>query len=196
MDGSHLAAAARFRRRWTGSGRSPGLRRLCRRAAPVRRASVRPASFASSRRCSRTSPSARRRRHAPLAGGPDRRRVLAPLQPAVISLLRQLAAETAADTRRWLAALIADAFWRLFNRPAVISLLRQLPAGTAAVRDESANWRRVPHLSSGNVRLQQGRFRVDPVRDTQARPSSTVLTVRPWFASRRGRSTPATVTAG
>ena len=267
--------------------------------------------------------------------GPDRRRVLAPLQPAVISLLRQLAPETAADTRRRHAALIADAFWRLFNRPAVISLLRQLPAGTAAVRDESAYWRRVlhycrqgnlqavldeqwhllwdqrswsedasadetagkcarklvqvvhpaparvhaeffraeqgasgatverdeirvrtvfalrfghvrtddgdyisqdavraafnspfrpfvltsvdragghqlptspkrretdrrivPHLSSGNVRLQQGRFRVDPVRDTQARPSSTVLTVRPWFASRRGRSTPATVTAG
>ena len=84
--------------------------------------------------------------------GPDRRRVLAPLQPADISLLRQLAAETAADTRRRLAALIADAFWRLFNRPAVISLLRQLPAGTAAVRDESAYWRRVLHYCrQGNL---------------------------------------------
>ena len=32
------------------------------------------------------------------------------------------------DARRRLAALIADAFWRLFNRPAVISLPRQLAA--------------------------------------------------------------------
>ena len=70
---------------------------------------------------------------------------------------------------------------------------RQLP--TSPKRRETDR-RIVPHLSNGNVRLQQGRFRVDPVRDTQARPSSTVLTVRPWFASRRGRSTPATVTAG
>ena len=49
------------------------------------------------------------------------------------------------DTRRRLAALIAEAFWRLFNRPAVIKLLRQLAAGTAAVRDESAYWRLVLH---------------------------------------------------
>ena len=73
------------------SGRSPGLRRLCRRAAPVRRASVRPVSSDNSRRCSRTSPSARRRRHAPPARGADRGCILAPLQPAG----RHLAASTA-----------------------------------------------------------------------------------------------------
>ena len=56
------------------------------------------------------------------------------------------------DTRRRLAALIADAFWRLFNRPAVISLLRQLAAGTAAVGDESAYWRLVLHYCrQGNL---------------------------------------------
>ena len=56
------------------------------------------------------------------------------------------------DRRRWLATLIADAFWRLFNRPAVISLLRQLAAGTAAVGDESAYWRLVLHYCrQGNL---------------------------------------------
>ena len=56
------------------------------------------------------------------------------------------------DTRRRLAALIAEAFWRLFNRPAVIKLLRQLAAGTAAVRDESAYWRLVLHYCrQGNL---------------------------------------------
>ncbi len=56
------------------------------------------------------------------------------------------------DTRRRLAALLADAFWRLFNRPAVISLLRQLAAGTAAVRDESAYWRLVlRYCQQGNL---------------------------------------------
>ena len=54
--------------------------------------------------------------------------------------------------RRRLAALIADAFWRLFNRPAVVSLLRQLAAGTAAVGDESAYWRLVLHYCrQGNL---------------------------------------------
>ena len=56
------------------------------------------------------------------------------------------------DTRRRLAALIAEAFWRLFNRPAVITLLRQLAAGTAAVRDESAYWRLVlQYCRQGNL---------------------------------------------
>ena len=56
------------------------------------------------------------------------------------------------DTRRWLAALIADAFWHLFNRPAVISLLRQLTVGTAAVGGESAYWRLVLHYCrQGNL---------------------------------------------
>ena len=56
------------------------------------------------------------------------------------------------DTRRRLVALIAEAFWRLFNRPAVITLLRQLAAGTAAVRDESAYWRLVLHYCrQGNL---------------------------------------------
>ena len=56
------------------------------------------------------------------------------------------------DTRRWLAVLIAEAFWRLFNRPAVISLLRQLAAGTAAVRDEPAYWRLVlQYCQQGNL---------------------------------------------
>ena len=55
-------------------------------------------------------------------------------------------------TRRRLAALIADAFWHLFNRPAVISLLRQLAAGTAAVGSESAYWRLVLHYCrQGNL---------------------------------------------
>ena len=55
------------------------------------------------------------------------------------------------DTRRRLAALIADAFWRLFNRPAVIALLRQLAPGTAA-RDESAYWRLVlRYCHQGNL---------------------------------------------
>ena len=60
--------------------------------------------------------------------------------------------EAGDDARRRLAALIADAFWRLFNRPAIISLLRQLAAGTAAVRDESAYWRLVLHYCrQGNL---------------------------------------------
>ena len=55
------------------------------------------------------------------------------------------------DTRRRLAAGIADAFWRLFNRPAVISLLRQLAAGTAGV-GESAYWRLVlQYCRQGNL---------------------------------------------
>ena len=73
--------------------------------------------------------------------------------PAVLAA-RSLSggSEVGADTRRRLAALIAEAFWRLFNRPAVISLLRQLAAGTAAVRDESAYWRLVLHYCrQGNL---------------------------------------------
>ena len=55
------------------------------------------------------------------------------------------------DKRRRLAALIADAFWRLFNRPAVIALLRQLAPATAA-RDESAYWRLVlRYCQQGNL---------------------------------------------
>ena len=55
-------------------------------------------------------------------------------------------------TRRRLAVLIAEAFWRLFNRPAVIALLRQLAAGSAAVRDDSAYWRLVLHYcQQGNL---------------------------------------------
>ena len=56
------------------------------------------------------------------------------------------------DTRRRLAVLIAEAFWRLFNRPAVIALLRQLAAGSGAVREESAYWRLVLHYCrQGNL---------------------------------------------
>ena len=56
------------------------------------------------------------------------------------------------DTRRRLAAGVADAFWRLFNRPAVIRLLRQLAAGTADVRDESAYWRLIlQYCRQGNL---------------------------------------------
>ena len=55
------------------------------------------------------------------------------------------------DTRRRLGALIAEAFWRLFNRPAVIALLRQLAPATAA-RDESAYWRLVlRYCRQGNL---------------------------------------------
>ena len=50
-----------------------------------------------------------------------------------------------------LGTLIADAFWRLFNRPAVISLLRQLAPMTGA-RDESAYWRLVlRYCQQGNL---------------------------------------------
>ena len=60
--------------------------------------------------------------------------------------------EVGDDTRRRLAALIAEGFWRLFNRPAVITLLRQLAAGIVAVRDESAYWRLVLHYCrQGNL---------------------------------------------
>ena len=56
------------------------------------------------------------------------------------------------DTRRRLAVLVAQAFWRLFNRPAVITLLRQLAAKTAAVGDESAYWRSVlQYCRQGNL---------------------------------------------
>ena len=55
------------------------------------------------------------------------------------------------DTRRRLAALIAGAFWRLFNRPAVIALLRQLAPATAAL-EESAYWRLVlRYCRQGNL---------------------------------------------
>ena len=55
------------------------------------------------------------------------------------------------DARRRLGALIAEAFWRLFNRPAVIALLRQLAPATAA-RDESAYWRLVlRYCRQGNL---------------------------------------------
>ena len=54
-------------------------------------------------------------------------------------------------TRRRLSVVIAEAFWRLFNRPAVISLLRQLAPATAA-RDESAYWRLVlRYCRQGNL---------------------------------------------
>ena len=56
------------------------------------------------------------------------------------------------DTRRRFAVLIAEAFWRLFNRPAVITLLRQLASGTTAGRDELAYWRRVlQYCRQGNL---------------------------------------------
>ena len=59
---------------------------------------------------------------------------------------------------------------------------------------------RIISVSSPDGRPDDGAsppgFTFGRVRDTQARPSSTVLTVRPWLASRRGRLTPATVTAG
>ncbi len=77
--------------------------------------------------------------------------------------------------RRRLAALVAGAFWRLFNRPAVIALLRQLPPAAApgrvsgrlmaaaagllrqlapatAARDESAYWSLVlRYCQQGNL---------------------------------------------
>ena len=55
------------------------------------------------------------------------------------------------DTRRRSGALIAEAFWRLFNRPAVTALLRQL-APTTAAREESAFWRLVlRYCRQGNL---------------------------------------------
>ena len=56
------------------------------------------------------------------------------------------------DTRRRLAVLIAEAFWRLFNRPAVVTLLRQIAAATSSARDDSAYWRLVLHYcQQGNL---------------------------------------------
>ena len=65
--------------------------------------------------------------------------------------LAELLTDLALGSPAILAALIADAFWRLFNRPAVIALLRQLASGTAA-RDESAYWRLVlRYCQHGNL---------------------------------------------
>ena len=47
------------------------------------------------------------------------------------------------DSRRRFAAMIAVAFWRLFNQPAVTALLRQLADRGAEERDGSAYWRLV-----------------------------------------------------
>lgn len=56
------------------------------------------------------------------------------------------------DSRRRFAAMIAVAFWRLFNQPAVTALLRQLADGEAAVRDGSAYWRLVlRYCQQGNL---------------------------------------------
>ena len=73
-------------------------------------------------------------------------------RPAILAARSLRAGSITDDTRRRLAAGIADAFWRLFNRPAVIALLRQLAAGTADVRDESAYWRLVlRYCRQGNL---------------------------------------------
>ena len=56
------------------------------------------------------------------------------------------------DSRRRFAAMIAVAFWRLFNQPAVTALLRQFADGEAAVRDGSAYWRLVlRYCRQGNL---------------------------------------------
>ena len=96
--------------------------------------------------------------------------------PAILAA-RSLRAGTSVgdDARRRLAVLIADGFWRLFNRPAVISLLRQLASPAArrrvsgrlmaaaagllrqvapatAARDESTYWRLVlRYCRQGNL---------------------------------------------
>ena len=47
------------------------------------------------------------------------------------------------DTRRWLAALIADAFWRLFNRPSAAAPARRRDRGRHAPPARGADRRRV-----------------------------------------------------
>ncbi len=72
--------------------------------------------------------------------------------PAILAARSLGSGTTVGDNeRRRLGAMIADAFWRLFNRPAVIALLRQLAPATAA-RDESAYWRLVlRYCRQGNL---------------------------------------------
>ncbi|MDE3259558.1 MAG: helicase-related protein [Gemmatimonadota bacterium] len=56
------------------------------------------------------------------------------------------------DSRRRFAAMIAVAFWRLFNQPAVTALLRQLADREAEERDGSAYWRLVlRYCRQGNL---------------------------------------------
>ena len=73
--------------------------------------------------------------------------------PAILAARSlRVGSEVGDDTRRRIAALIAGAFWHVFNRPAVVTLLRQLAAGTAGVRDDSAYWRLVLHYCrQGNL---------------------------------------------
>ena len=73
--------------------------------------------------------------------------------PAVLAARSLRGAGDIGDaTRRRLAVLIAEAFWRLFNRPAVVTLLRQIAAGASSARDDSAYWRLVLHYcQQGNL---------------------------------------------
>ena len=73
--------------------------------------------------------------------------------PAILALRSLDTSYHLADnTRRRLAATIADAFWSLFNQPAVISLMRQLSVGKKASRDDTAYWRLVlEYCRQGNL---------------------------------------------
>ena len=72
----------------------------------------------------------------------------------VIQALRSLNAPPGVSdgTRRKLAVLIAEAFWRLFNRPAVIAMLRHAAAESSGPGDEGAYWRlMLDYCRQGNL---------------------------------------------
>ncbi|TVR97397.1 MAG: helicase [Wenzhouxiangellaceae bacterium] len=73
--------------------------------------------------------------------------------PAVLAARMLESAGQDGEYRRWYAAQLADAFWKLFNRPAVIRLLLQLSEETGTqAREEGAYWQRVLHYCiDGNL---------------------------------------------
>lgn len=64
--------------------------------------------------------------------------------PGVVAARMLAASGISDDARRRDAVIVAEAFWRLFNRPAVISLLSQLTEADASLgHEESFYWRQV-----------------------------------------------------
>ncbi|MFU8877518.1 MAG: helicase-related protein, partial [Wenzhouxiangellaceae bacterium] len=73
--------------------------------------------------------------------------------PAVLAVRMLESSSLDDDWRRWYAAWMADAFWKLFNRPAVIRLLNQLAElDTTTGHEDGVYWRRVlRYCMDGNL---------------------------------------------